>query len=66
MAAAPAVTSFFDNTPSAGKQGTKSPRTCALGGWEDHNTILKCYEQPDPEAMLALENRGTLRLVDGS
>ena len=35
---------------------------CALGGWKDHNTILKCYQQPDPEAMrLALENRATLR-----
>ena len=35
---------------------------CALGGWKDHNTILKCYQQPDPEAMrVALENRSTLR-----
>ena len=35
---------------------------CALGGWKDHNTILMCYHQPDPEAMrLALGNRGTLR-----
>ncbi|MGH2395557.1 MAG: tyrosine-type recombinase/integrase [bacterium] len=37
---------------------------CALGGWKDHNTILKCYQQPDPAAMrLALENRATLRTV---
>ncbi len=37
---------------------------CALGGWKDHNTVLKCYQQPDPEAMrVALENRGTLRSV---
>lgn len=37
---------------------------CALGGWKDHNTILKCYQQPDPVAMrLALENRATLRTV---
>jgi hypothetical protein len=34
---------------------------CALGGWKNHNTILKCYQPPDPKAMwLALENRGTL------
>lgn len=37
---------------------------CALGGWKDHNTILKCYQQPDPAAMrLALKNRATLRTV---
>jgi len=37
---------------------------CALGGWKDHNTILKCYQQPDPETMrVALANRGTLRSV---
>ena len=37
---------------------------CALGGWKDHNTILKCYQQPDPETMrVALANRGTLRAV---
>lgn len=37
---------------------------CALGGWKDHNTILKCYQQPDPAAMrLALENRVVLRTV---
>lgn len=40
---------------------------CALGGWKDHNTILKCYQQPDPETMrVALENRGTLRSVGES
>ena len=40
---------------------------CALGGWKDHNTILKCYQQPDPETMLlALENRGTLRSASDS
>jgi hypothetical protein len=21
---------------------------CALGGWNDHNTILKCYQQRSP------------------
>ena len=37
---------------------------CALGGWKDHNTILKCYQQPDPAAMRqALENRVALRTV---
>ncbi len=40
---------------------------CALGGCKDHNTILKCYQQPDPEMMrVALENRGTLRSTNGS
>ncbi len=40
---------------------------CALGGWKDHNTILKCYQQPDPETMrVALEQRGTLRAVTRS
>jgi hypothetical protein len=24
---------------------------CALGGWKDHDTILKCYQQPDAETM---------------
>ena len=29
-----------------------------------HSAVLKCYQQPDPEAMrLALENRATLRTV---
>jgi integrase len=37
---------------------------CALGGWKDHNTVLECYQQPDPDTMrVALENRGTLRSV---
>lgn len=40
---------------------------CALGGWKDHNTVLKCYQQPDPEAMrVALANRGALRSVGGT
>jgi site-specific recombinase XerD len=31
---------------------------CALGGWRDHNTILKCYAQADEKSMrTALENR---------
>ncbi len=48
-------------------KGASLKDLCALGGWKDHNTILKCYQQPDPKAMrLALENRGTLRkLTDG-
>lgn len=43
-------------------KGASLKDLCALGGWKDHNTILKCYQQPDQEAMrLALENRATLR-----
>jgi len=43
-------------------KGASLKDLCALGGWKDHNTILKCYQQADPEAMrMALEKRGTLR-----
>jgi integrase len=43
-------------------KGASLKDLCALGGWKDHNTILKCYQQADPEAMrVALEKRGTLR-----
>lgn len=45
-------------------KGASLKDLCALGGWKDHNTILKCYQQPDPTAMrLALENRATLGTV---
>lgn len=48
-------------------KGASLKDLCALGGWKDHNTILKCYQQPDPETMrVALENRGTLRMSNGS
>lgn len=31
---------------------------CALGGWKDHQTILMCYQRPDPVTMkAALANR---------
>jgi integrase len=47
-------------------KGASLKDLCALGGWKDHNTILKCYQQADPEAMrVALEQRGTLRSSDG-
>ncbi len=40
---------------------------CELGGWKDPQTVLKCYQRPDPETMrLALENRGTLRSASDS
>jgi integrase len=43
-------------------KGASLKDLCALGGWKAHNTILKCYQQPDPDAMrFALENRVTLR-----
>lgn len=45
-------------------KGASLKDLCALGGWKDHNTILECYQQPDPDTMrVALENRGTLRSV---
>lgn len=35
---------------------------CALGGWKDPNTILKCYAQPDEQTMrAALNNRSRLQ-----
>lgn len=35
---------------------------CALGGWKDHNTILKCYQQADEATMKqALLNREPVR-----
>jgi len=47
-------------------KGASLKDLCALGGWKDHNTILECYQQPDPDTMrVALENRGTLRSVRG-
>jgi integrase len=37
------------------------PDLCALGGWTDLQTILKCYARPDVETMrAALENRARL------
>ncbi len=24
---------------------------CALGGWKDYNTILKCYQFPDQDRL---------------
>ncbi len=48
-------------------KGASLKDLCALGGWKDHNTILECYQQPDPYTMrVALENRGTLRSVRAS
>ncbi len=45
-------------------KGASLKDLCALGGWKDHNTILKCYQPPDPAAMRqALENRATLRTI---
>ena len=41
------------------------PDLCALGGWTDPQTILKCYARPDVETMRsALENR--VRRADSS
>jgi integrase len=34
---------------------------CELGGWKDPQTVLKCYQRPDPVTMrAALEQRGRL------
>lgn len=37
-----------------------------LDGWKDHNTILKCYQQPDQEklrASLETSSERVLRVV---
>ena len=37
------------------------PDLCALGGWKDPKTILKCYAQPDDQTMrAALDSRTRL------
>lgn len=37
---------------------------CSLGGWKDHNTILKCYMRPDEGTMRgALARRGSQDIV---
>jgi integrase len=39
---------------------------CSLGGWKDHNTILKCYMRPDEETMrTALERRAEKNAAAG-
>ena len=40
---------------------------CALGGWKESQTVLKCYQQPDEATMrTALEQRQMLRIGSGS
>lgn len=40
---------------------------CALGGWKEAQTVLKCYQQPDEDTMrTALEQRQMLRIGNGS
>jgi hypothetical protein len=38
---------------------------CALGGWKDPNTILKCYAQPDEQTMREALNNRTRFAVNG-
>lgn len=43
-------------------KGVPIPDLCALGGWRDAQTILRCYQQPDPQTMRrALEARQRLQ-----
>ena len=37
---------------------------CALGGWKDPNTILKCYTQPDERTMREALNSRTRLAVN--
>ncbi|MGH7647254.1 MAG: tyrosine-type recombinase/integrase [Gemmatimonadaceae bacterium] len=34
-------------------KNTPLPDLCRLGGWKDPQTVLTCYQQPDPETMRA-------------
>jgi hypothetical protein len=35
------------------KQDAPLADLCALGGWKDHNTVLRCYMRPDEAASRA-------------
>ena len=37
----------------------------AVGGWKDHETILRCYQQPDTETMKSVMNEPR-KVRDGS
>jgi integrase len=44
------------------KQGTPLADLCSLGGWKDHNTVLRCYMRPDePTMRTALARRSDRR-----
>lgn len=44
------------------RDGVSLAQICALGGWQDPTTVMKCYMRPNQAAMrAALENRPSLR-----
>jgi hypothetical protein len=43
------------------KHDTPMADLCNLGGWRDHNTVLKCYMKPDEETMRAALARRAAR-----
>ena len=48
------------------KQDTPLADLCALRGWKDHNTVLRCYMRPDEVTMrAALARRSQRRAVSG-
>ena len=48
------------------KHDTPMADLCYLGGWKDHNTILKCYMKPDETTMRsALTRRAERRAKTG-
>lgn len=36
---------------------------CRAGGWKDHNTVMKCYIQPDEETLRAVVERRPIKLA---
>lgn len=34
---------------------------CSAGGWRDHNTVMKCYIQPDEDTLRAVVDRRPIR-----
>jgi integrase len=43
------------------KHDTPLADLCALGGWKDHNTVLRCYMRPDEVTMRAALSRRAQR-----
>lgn len=47
------------------KHDTPLADLCALGGWKDHNTVLRCYTRPDEVTMRAALARRAQRRASG-
>ncbi|HEV8496776.1 MAG TPA: tyrosine-type recombinase/integrase [Gemmatimonadaceae bacterium] len=47
------------------KADTPLADLCSLGGWKDHNTVLKCYMRPDENTMRGALARRAERVANG-